>query len=132
MGTKVTKKTGTPKVPDHAKLPGFEQFKGREIATIDDLAYLMEEFGIYRIYIRSPNSRSMTRDIAEAEDGTWQVGVKLNTFIVDYRRSDGCKTLHEAMEQALGLKVVSPELKSKTLSADSQKPESEPDEELLV
>ena len=130
---KATRRSGpASKVPDHAKLPGFEAFKGREITTIGDLAAFMEEFGVYRIYIRSPKARSMAQDSIEAEDGTWQVGVKMNTFIVDYRRSEGCSTLHEAMEQAIGLKVVNPDLKSQNLTVESEKPETDQDEGLLV
>ena len=127
---KATRRSGpASKVPDHARLPGFEAFKGREIATIEDLASFMEEFGVYRIYIRSPKSRSMSLDTAEAEDGTWQVGVKLNSFIVDYRRSEGCDTLREAMEQALGLKIVSPSGKAQPTAAVAA---SDDDEGLLV
>lgn len=99
---------------DHTALASFEPFKGRHISSVADLAKLMEEFGFYRIYIRGPNSRMRSSDTREAEVGSWEVGVKLNTFAVDYQRSGGCSTLEEALQKALGVTVgqvpVGPEI----------------------
>lgn len=104
------RKTGLSNAPApqaHTRLAGFEPFKDRPINTIADLGRLMEEFGIYRIYIKGPNSRSLARDTREAEDGKWEVGVKMNSFIIDYQRSGGCTTIDEAFEAGLGIKVAS-------------------------
>ena len=100
-------KTGAAKVPDHLALDSFKAFQGYEIASIDDLSDFMEKFGVYRIYIRSPNSRTKVNDRLEAEEGTWEVGLRLNKFYYDWVRSGPCATLHEALERALGIKIVS-------------------------
>lgn len=94
-----------PRAAQHERLASFEPFKGMQVNTIADLARLMEEFGIYRIYLRGPNSRHISTDTREAESGKWEVGVKLNTFIIDYHRSGACDSLEAALELALGVKT---------------------------
>lgn len=94
------------KAPLHTKLDSFEDIKGIVISSVDDLAQLMEKYGIHRLYIRSPNQRSLVKDTAEAAEGTWQVGVKMNNMLYDYGRSEGCTTLHEALEGAIGVRVL--------------------------
>lgn len=91
--------------PDHLTLDSFKPFQGFEITTIDDLAEFMEKFGVYRIYVRSPNSKAKMNDRLEAEEGTWEVGLKLNKFYYDWVRSGPCETLPEALERCLGVKV---------------------------
>lgn len=112
----------TPKTVDHLNLDSFKPFQGMEIASIDDLARFMDEFGMYRIYIRSPNSKAKMNDRLEAEEGKWEVGVKLNKFYYDWVRSGPCDTLHEALERGLGVKVV----------AVSERPVAAPEEDGLL
>lgn len=120
--------TGAVKTPDHLTLESFKPFQGHEIASIDDLAEFMEKFGVYRIYIRSPNSKTKFNDRLEAEEGNWEVGLRLNKFYYDWVRTGPCATLREAMERAMGIKIVSPGEKTKATSTDT----NEDDEGLLV
>jgi hypothetical protein len=106
MGRAAKRVQSAQKPIDHVTLDSFKPFQGMEIASIDDLAKLMEEFGMYRIYIRSPNSKAKMNDRLEAEEGTWECGIRLNKFYYDWVRSGPCDTLHEALERCLGVKVV--------------------------
>ena len=120
--------TGAIRNFDHLTLDSFKPFQGHEIASIDDLSDFMEKFGVYRIYIRSPNSKSKLHDRLEAEEGSWEVGLRLNKFYYDWVRTGPCATLHEALERALGIKIVSPGAQSKPAAVAA----SEDDEGLLV
>ncbi|QXN71324.1 hypothetical protein RCPACIFIC_56 [Rhodobacter phage RcPacific] len=131
MGTgKRTVRSGAKtSAPDHKTLPSFEAFKGREIASIADLAAFLDEFGIKRLQIKSPASRFIAEDRREEDGDQWEIGVRLNWCFTEYYVAGTGKTLPEALERGLGIKVVSADVQSKPAAAA---PAGDDDEGLLV
>lgn len=131
MGKAPKRPASTTKPVDHTSLPSFDEFKDMKIATIDDLASFIDRFGIYRFYIRSPHSRSRVTDSRDAEEGTWEAGIRLNKFAFDWQRSGPCDTLREALSKVLGVAVVGATAAQETVPAPRA---AAPDasEELLV
>lgn len=61
--------------------------------TVADLQEFMLANGIYALEIKTPRAEAYHY---EARDG-YQVGIKHNDFIVDYRRGDPADTLEAAV-----------------------------------
>ena len=131
MGTgKRTVRSGAKtSAPDHKTLPSFEAFKGKEITSIADLAAFLDEFGIKRLQIKSPSSRFIADDRKEADGDQWEIGIRLNWCFTEYYVAGVGKTLPEALERALGVKIVSPSGKAQPAAAVAA---SDDDEGLLV
>ena len=128
-GKRTTRSGAKASAPDHKNLPSFEQFKGKQISTIEDLASFLDEYGIKRLQIKSPSSRFIADDRKEAEGDQWEIGIRLNWCFTEYYVAGTGKTLSEALERGLGIKVVSADVQSKPAAAV---PAGDDDEGLLV
>ena len=117
MGKRTTRSGAKALAPDYKNLPSFEQFKGKQISTIEDLAAFLDEFGIKRLQIKSPASRFIAEDRREEDGDQWEIGVRLNWCFTEYYAASTGKTLSEALERGLGIKVVSADVESKPANA---------------
>ena len=116
-GKRTTRSGAKASAPDYKNLPSFEQFKGKQISTIEDLASFLDEYGIKRFQIKSPSSRFIVDDRKEADGDRWEIGIRLNWCFTEYCVAGVGKTLPEALERALGLKIVSTNVQSKPAAA---------------
>ena len=128
-GKRRTRSGAKASAPDYKNLPSFEHFKGRQISTIEDLALFLDEFGIKRLQIKSPSSRFIAEDRREEDSDQWEIGVRLNWCFTEYYVAGVGKTLPEALERALGVKIVSHSGKAQPAAAVAA---SDDDEGLLV
>lgn len=127
-GKRTTRSGAKASAPDYKNLPSFEQFKGKQISTIEELASFLDEFGIKRLQIKSPSSRFIAEDRREEDGDQWEIGVRLNWCFTEYYVAGVGKTMPEALERALGVKIVSADVQSKPAAA----PAGDDDEGLLV
>lgn len=128
-GKRTTRSGAKASAPDYKNLPSFEQFKGKQISTIEDLALFLDEFGIKRLQIKGPSSRFIAEDRREEDGDQWEIGVRLNWCFTEYYVAGVGKTMPEALECALGVKIVSADVQSKPAAAA---PAGDDDEGLLV
>ena len=128
-GKRTTRSGAKASAPDYKNLPSFEQFKGKQISTIEDLASFLDEFGIKRLQIKSPSSRFIADDRKEADGDQWEIGIRLNWCFTEYYVAGVGKSLPEALERALGVKIVSPSGKAQPAAPVAA---SDDDEGLLV
>ena len=128
-GKRTTRSGAKASAPDYKNLPSFEQFKGKQISTIEDLASFLDEFGIKRLQIKSPSSRFIAEDRREEDGDQWEIGVRLNWCFTEYHVAGTGKTLPEALERGLGIKIVSASGKAQPAEAVAA---SDDDEGLLV
>ena len=89
----------------------------------------LDEFGIKRLQIKSPSSRFIAEDRREEDGDQWEIGIRLNWCFTEYYVAGVGKSLPEALERALGVKIVSPSGKAQPAAAVAA---GDDDEGLLV